>query len=198
MSTPWYVIRTRPLCEYSASEALARGGFEVFFPRVNSPRPRRGQGDEPLFPGYLFLRFDLSSLGWDAPGRLPGVLGWVRFDGVVPPVPDELVADLRERVALINGGGGLWTRFQPGQKVHVVVGATESLAEVLEEARSPDSRVSVLLQFMGRLVQAKVPWTSLRPYAGEQGHAGGSRAPRRTRGRGRWVRGFGPRAVAPA
>ncbi len=195
MHSRWYAIRTKSLCEYHAARNLERGGFEVFFPCVLSPRSRPGHIDEPLFPGYLFLRHNPESQGWLSPLRLPGVLGWVRFGDWVPSVPDEVIAELAERVKQINRKGGLWTRFKPGDRVQVVDGKIESVAEVLEEAKSPEDRVRVLLEFMGRSVFAKVPWRSLRPFRDELIPRGRSRPPRRTRGGGRWTRGFGPRAV---
>ena len=198
MTKRWYVIRAKPQCEYLAADALGRDGFELFFPRVQTPRPRAGRADMPLFPGYLFLRYDQERQDWPSVRRLPGILGWVRFNGVVPPVPDEVIAELAHRVEAINGGGGLWARFQPGDKVRVVSGNMESLAEVLEEPRSPQDRVRVLLDFMGRLVPAEVPWLNLQPISQTlitNPHRGGRR---RTRGKGRWIRGSGPRAVALA
>ena len=197
MSQGWYLARTKALSEYLAAIALERNGYELFFPRVQTPRPRIGYGDAPLFPGYLFVHQDADGSGLPAINRVTGVVGWVQFDGVVPKVPDEVIADLNRRLEAINKGGGHWTRFQPGQEVRLIWGSTESLAEVLEEPKSPQSRVRVLLDFMGQLVPARVPWQDLQPLNGDsEPHAYGGRSPRRTRGKGRWVRGFGPRSLA--
>ena len=98
----------------------------------------------------------------------------------------------------MNRADGLWTQFRPGEKVLVVSGKMESLAEVLEEPKSPEARVRVLLDFMGRRVSALVPWHNLRQVQGDAADGPIGRRRRRTRGGGRWVRGFGPRAVAGA
>ena len=155
------------------------------------PRPGANDVEVPLFPGYLFLRFDLEEQG-SAVRRLPGVSGWVRFGGVAAPVPDGVVADLAKRVEAINSGGGMWTRFRPGDVVRVASGRMESLAEVIEEPRSPEARVRVLLDFMGRQIPAQVPWHTLEAVDRETAMIQKGRRPRRTRGRGRWVQGFGP------
>lgn len=196
MSRHWYVLRTRPHSERVAAAALERDGMELFLPCVRRPHRDAGEVSAPLFPGYIFLRHDLEGERLPSLDRFPGVLGWVEFCGVVPTVPDEVIADLAHRVEAINRGGGLWTRFQAGQRVRVVSEHLEVLARVLEEPRSPQARVRVLLEFMGRLVSAQVPWASLQPV--QSGAGLPARAPRRTRGRGRWTRGFGPRAVASA
>lgn len=192
----WYVIRTEPRAEYLAASELVRDGFEIFLPRVNTPHPRMGHSDEPFFPSYLFIRCDPESDGWPSFRKAHRVSGWVIFDGVIPSVPDETVADLIQHLEMINREGGSWRRFHPGEKVRVVSAGMQSLAEVLEEPKSPQARVKVLLQFMGRRVSAHVPWESLLPADNEPGEK--PRLPRRTRGKGRWVQGFGPRAAASA
>ena len=193
MARQWYIVRTKPRAEYLAAEELGRDGFETFFPQAKSPHNRISHADTPLFPGYLFLRVDLDGDGRYSFHQRHHLLGWVSFGGEIPSVPDEAVSALRERVAAIDSGGGLWRRYRPGEKVRIVSNKIESLAEVIEEAKSPQARVRVLLSFMGRLVSAQVPWENLQPI--EEPPMETNRSPRRTRGRGRWIQGFGPAAA---
>lgn len=190
----WYLARTKPLSEYVAATALERNGYEMCLPRVKTPRPRRGHDDSPLFPGYLFVRQGTNGHGLPAIQRMAGLIGWVEFDGIVPAVPHEVITELVRRIEAINLDGGDWKRYQPGEHVRVSTGKMDALAEVLEEPKSPESRVKVLIRFMGRLVQARVPWQDLQPL--NEGWAARyfERPSRRTRGKGRWIRGFGPRA----
>ena len=196
MRNNWYLVRTRPLSEYMAAAALERSGHEFYFPLVKTPRPRIGYNDAPLFPGYLFVRHKVNGSGLPVIRRMAGIVGWVQFDGFVPSVPDCVITDLAQRVEALNRDGGDWTRYRLGQKVQVVSGKVESVAEVLEEPKSPQSRIRVLLNFMGRLVPARVSWHDLRPISDESASLYGWRRPRRTRGNGRWVHGFGPRAAS--
>jgi len=196
MSLRWYVIRTKPQSERLAASALERNGLELFFPLVRTPLVHAAPSMVPLFPGYLFVRYDMEAGDAQMARRLPGILGWVRFNDVAPPLPDDVIANLADRVESINNGGGLWTRFRPGDKVSVVTGKLEGLAEVVEEAKSPESRVRVLLEFMGRQVPAEIPWQSLKPARKDSGPTAPARRPRRTRGGGRWVRGFRPETAA--
>ena len=184
----WFVIRTQPQAESVAARELGRDGLQVFFPQVAMEHAQRGRSEAPLFPGYLFLqcRPDLAGRFAFRPGHR--VAGWVNFSGVVPPVPDDVIAELRLRVERINHSGGLWRRFKPGETVKVVSGSVETLAEVVSEAKSPEGRVKVLLSFMGRLVEAQVPRQRLWPAEGAPAMA--RRPPRRTRGRGRWIHSF--------
>ena len=187
-SLQWFVIRTQPQAESAAARELARDGFEVFAPQVRTSHAQGGRGEAPLFPGYLFLHCPTEMAGQSAFRPAHRVAGWVNFSGLVPPVPNEVIAELKIRVERINDNGGLWRRFRPGETVNVVSGSMETMAEVVSGAKSPEGRVKVLLSFMGRLVEAQVPQQSLRP--AQRALAQAVRLPRRTRGRGRWIHSF--------
>ena len=181
----WYVIRVEPRADSLAARELHQAGYEVVFPRVKVASQSRTDADAPRFPGYLFLRCDLEGGQRPSFQEAPHVSGWVNFGSFVPSVPDETVAELTNRVREINSQGGLWQRFKPGDRVFISSNQVQSLAEVVEEAKSPESRVRVLLQFMDRLVSAQVPWQDLQP-VGEGSHEV-VKVPRRTRGKGRWI-----------
>ena len=193
MPRQWYVVRSEPRAEYMAASELDRAGFEVLLPRAKTPNPRNGHTDIPLFPGYLFLRCDLAEEAPPIRLTAPHVSGWVSFDGVVPSLPDDFVSSLMLRLTALSEEGGLWRRFRRGEKVQVVTGSLHELAEVVEEPKSPQARVRVLMEFMGGVVTANVPWENLRAVEDEPNLP--IKSHRRTRGRGRWIRGFGPQAA---
>lgn len=194
MTRRWYVVRTEARAEQLAATQLRSDEFEVFSPRVNAVHGQVGPRDTPLFPGYLFLRLDPEEEAWPRFKSSHRVLGLVRFGGELPWLPDGLIEELARRLEEMNQGHGLWRRFRTGDQVRIVSGGIDSLAEVLEEAKSPQAHAKVLFEFMGRIIRAKVPWKDLRP--AEDQAWGNHRAPRRTRGRGRWIQGFGPRTAA--
>ena len=194
MTRRWYVVRTNPRSERLAAASLEREGMEHFFPKVRVPEVGGAGREVPLFPGYLFLRLDTESLRWLSVDRLPGILGWVQLGNELPSVPDVVIGELADKVAEINVTGGLWKRFQPGEIVRVVTGKVDSLARVLDGPETPESRVRVLLDFMGREVSAQVSVGDIQPVQ-ENDILHERRKGRRTRGQGRWIKGHGPRAV---
>jgi len=194
MGQCWYTIRTKPQSEYVATTELKLQGFEVFLPCVKSPQPRIGRDDIPLFPGYLFIHCDLYSAEVPSFGIAPHVLGWVQFDGMIPTLADDDINSLMERLEVINNEGGLWRRFEAGEIVEVVAGHLQGFAQVIEAAKSPEARVKILIEFMGRTVPAQVSWESLKSV--ESSLDRGFPRSRRTRGGRRWIRGFGSRAQA--
>lgn len=185
----WYLARTKPMSEYVAAHSLARRGYRLFLPLVRTPRPRPGRDNAPLFPGYIFVHRDIEET-LPPIGQMAGFIGWVEFDGSLPSLSHKAVEQLRERVRDIDDVGGHWERYKPGQQVRLVSGEIESLAEILEEPKSPNFPVQVLMSFMGRRVPARVPWKQIQPL-----NMAADNLPlsRRTRGRGRWIKGFGPR-----
>ena len=197
MPPHWHVVRTRPLGEYLAADSLRRIDLQVFFPRIRTRQPRLGRQDVPLFPGYLFFRYNLDEDGWPAFYDVPHVLGPVQFEGVSPPVPDEVIDTLAKQVDMYNEERGPRARLIAGQRVRVVSGKLECLAEVVVEPKSKQARVRVLLEFLGRMVIAQVPrgdvWL-MDPW--ESRTSPQHRSPRRTRGRGRWIGGWRPHSMA--
>jgi len=193
MSYLWYVARTEPRSEFQAAEELARDGYEIFFPLVKDTDHKQVRSKAPMFPGYLFIKCDPAVNGWPSFRRHHRIAGWVRFDREVPYVPEGIMDELVARWKVITAQGGLPKRFTAGEKIRVVSGNLESLAEVLVEAKSPDASARVLMQFMGRLIQAQVPWENLRPLDDNPPEM--PQLPRRTRGRKRWIEGFGPRTT---
>ena len=192
----WYVVRTRPNCERLAVSALTQERFEPFFPRVSIPAGDHRSRRVALFPGYVFIHCDIKNHNLPIVSRLAGVQGWVKCGNDVPEVPEDVIIELRRRVETLHRSGGLWERFRVGQLVRVSQGKLEGLAKILTEPRSPQDRVRILLDFMGRQVPAIVPWHSLSPASEGAEQSTSFPVGRRTRGRGRWIRGHGQRAPA--
>lgn len=204
MAHRWFVIRTESRAEYLAINALNRDGFQTYLPLVKAAFPRLGHTDTPLFPGYLFLRFDPENDGW--PTFRPGhkIAGYVRSGDEIPSLPDAVLHDLQERVSSINDRGEMPIVFQQGDLVEVTMTSLNTVAEVLDSGKSSKGNIKVLLEFMGRLIQAEVPWQHVQPVTSEinpvenrannRTAIGPRRFPRRTRGKGRWVRGAKPLA----
>ena len=123
--------------------------------------------------------------------RARHVAGWVHFESTILDVPDDVVRELQLRLDAMNRDRSSWTEFQAGQTVYVTTKLFESLAEVADDSVSSQGRIKVFLEFMGRLVPALVPWTDLQTLETEPPLSLKS-SNRRTRGRGRWIRGREP------
>src|SRR3989449_2918115 len=62
-SYPWFALRVRSRYENTVATILGGKGYEWFLPLYKSRRPWSDRIKEiqlPLFPGYIFCRFDLQ------------------------------------------------------------------------------------------------------------------------------------------
>ena len=193
MSLRWYAARTQPRAELLAAAQLDRDGFEVYSPRVRVTDSHLASVELPLFPGYLFIRCDLETENVPTFRSTHRILGWINFDGDIPWLPDEVVSDIQSRAELINLEGGVRIRFKPGELVQIISDTFQGIGEVVEDAKTAESKVKVLLEFLGRSVPALVPWALLKPLEDthkEYQRSSGPisrRLPRRTRGKGRRI-----------
>lgn len=62
----WYAIYTKPKCEDPTAVQLRNVGMETLTPKIKTKKYIRGKYMfviEPLFPGYIFARFDSEKQG---------------------------------------------------------------------------------------------------------------------------------------
>lgn len=159
----WYCVRTKTKQEHVAAGSLRQlPNVEVFAPRLRFRRTtRRGQVwfVEALFPGYVFACFD-----WQMQAKAiqyaRGVMGVVNFGLKPAQVPLEVVEDLRRtmddrEIRIIK------RILAVGDEVQVVAGPLAGLEVVVQQLLPARERVKVLLDFLGRRVEAEVAVSEL-------------------------------------
>ena len=98
MNTPegnhWHAVRVKPNCERVAASSLSARGFEYCLPVYCQEKrwsDRYKLVERPLFPGYIFCRFELGQR--TAVLTTPGVMHVVCFGGIPAPIePAEIEA----------------------------------------------------------------------------------------------------------
>src|SRR5215216_5616282 len=94
----WYLVQTLRNSERKARAHLTVQGFKAFLPEFcKTVRHARKSSTltAPLFPGYLFLRLDLTRGGWLCVRSTVGVARlYGRRDGTPIPVPHGIVETL--------------------------------------------------------------------------------------------------------
>lgn len=87
---PWFVLQVKPRHEKAVAQALGEKGLEHLLPLYRCSRrwsDRVKVLDLPLFPGYVFCRFDFED-GLRVL-QTPGVRTVVSFGSGPAPMPDE-------------------------------------------------------------------------------------------------------------
>jgi transcriptional antiterminator RfaH len=147
----WYCIQTKPQREKQAVQQLRTHlGFEVYFPRLRfqkTIRRVRRQVIEPIFPRYLFCRFDIAT-SYRAVRYARDVVNLVSLGDQPTVVADDLIHDLKSWASedyLVAATPSL----SSGDHVHISDGPMQGLQAVILEARNDSERVSVLLSILG-------------------------------------------------
>lgn len=152
----WHLVHTKPRQEKQADAALQRVGVEVFHPRLMKNKMIRRKEQTiiaPLFPGYLFARFNLET-HYRAVHYARGVQNLVSFGSDLAIVEDEVIESIRSRMQ--NGYVALPPpSFTQGQIVRIQKGPFEGLDAIFEREMSDHQRVMLLFQelsFQGRMI----------------------------------------------
>jgi len=151
----WYAVNTKTRCEAIACASLDRHGVEVFLPMLRERKVLRGEcrsTTSPLFPRYLFAKFDVSSQ-LRAVTYARGVKSIVTFGGDPSMVDESIIQVIRSRAT--DGVIELSEdRFSPGQIVRIQDGPLCGLEAVFEKKLDGTSRAVLLLRAMS--FQARV------------------------------------------
>jgi transcription antitermination factor NusG len=174
-SYPWFAVQVRTQREEGVAEYLTGKAYEWFLPTYKRRRhwsDRVREVQVPLFPGYLFCRFDpqdrLPIL------KTPGVIQIVGYNRVPVPVDEQEISAIQKLVA-----SGLpnqpWPFLAVGDKVKIESGPLRGLEGILASVKGNHRLVLsvTLLQrsvaveidsaFVESLRSARVPRAAFRP-----------------------------------
>ncbi len=158
----WYALRTKPRQETLAATLLTGAGIEVYFPQE---RVHKQHGKPPvseaLFPGYLFGRLDPERAEIRLAGYTPGILYVVGYGGEPYPVPDDLIAYIRQRLARRLGRPDR-DDLRQGDRLVILSGPLRGVEAVFDRHLSATGRVRILVQILRRLCPAEVDIRQLK------------------------------------
>jgi transcription termination/antitermination protein NusG len=156
---PWYIIHTSSRHEVKVKAGLTMKGLEVFLPGVmvrSRRRDRLRMLEVPLFPGYLFVRTDLSYLDYYYRIiRQDGVIRILGIKGQFTPVPEETVASIR---TLVNSGQPIfpWSKLAPGKRVRVIDGPLAGASGVILRLKKGNRRLVVGVELLGQSISVEL------------------------------------------
>lgn len=166
----WFCLRTHSRHEHIAGDWLTRYlGIQTYAPRIRFRQPeRRGLvwRTDPLFPNYLFARFDVAKCLQEVEAA-PGIRRVVRFGAHCPRIPDEVIQDLRatigaEPVHVIDD------QLHPGETIQVAGGVFHGLQAVVARVMPGRERIAVLLDFLGRQTMVELASAAVSPVGDER------------------------------
>jgi transcription antitermination factor NusG len=160
----WFALRSKARLEKLVAASLRSKGYEEFLPLYHCRRPwsdRIKVQELPLFPGYVFCRFDMHN-------RLPilltpGVLLIVGCGRTPLPVEDSEIAALQ---SIVNSRlkAEPWPYLRIGQRVRIERGSLEGVEGILLATKP--QRLVVSVTILQRSVSLEVDETWARPIPG--------------------------------
>ena len=145
----WYVVECKPREEERAYYYLEEKGFQAYLPRMEVVSVRSFKNttaEKPLFPGYLFCRFEKKD-------EILAQVRWTRGvkkllpESVCPmPVDNEVVEaiqSLQQKDGVIRNQA-----LQKNDQIRIARGPMKDILGVFDYWTSDQGRVKVLLNFI--------------------------------------------------
>jgi transcription antitermination factor NusG len=152
---PWFGVRTRSNHEKLTANALSGKGFDQYLPTYKSRKrwsDRIVETDRPLFPGYVFCRFDPKV-------RLPilttaGVVAVVGFGNEPAPIDDDQIEAVQ---AVLRSGLNAepCSYLSEGQRIRVKLGSLAGLEGLLLRKKS-EWRMIVSVAMLQRAISVEI------------------------------------------
>jgi transcription antitermination factor NusG len=159
---PWFALQVRSRRETLVALQLEGQGYECFLPLYKSTRrwsDRLKEREQPLFPGYLFCRFDLQNR---RPLLMtPGVQHIVGIGRVPIPVEESELESIRK--ALESGlPNQPWPYLHVGERVRINYGSLKSLEGLLVKLKG-SHRIVMSLSLLQRSVAMEIDLAWVTP-----------------------------------
>jgi transcriptional antiterminator RfaH len=103
MSKEWFILQFKSNSHHLAAKNLNRQGFETFLPLHETTSRRLSRfinTSKPLFPGYMFIRFDKAESEWHKINSTYGVSRLITFNSHLKSIPTTFVDHLMKRYDL--------------------------------------------------------------------------------------------------
>jgi len=153
---PWYGLRTKSRFEKVAAASLGYKGYENYLPVYRCRRrwsDRVADVESPLFPGYVFCRFDLSK-------RLPiltipGVMSVVGLGRQPAAIPDEEISAI-ETVLRSGLNAEPWPYLREGQRIRIDQGSLAGIEGIVVTSKQGALRIVVSVTLLQRSVSVEI------------------------------------------
>jgi transcriptional antiterminator RfaH len=164
MSKEWFILQFKANSHHQAVKNLTQQGFETFLP-LNITTSRKSSRftntSKPLFPGYMFIRFDRVESEWRKINNTYGVSRLITFNSILKSIPTKFVDSLMKRYDL-SGKLLPIKKLKKGDQVIILQGPFANFIATVEEYEA-DHRIWILMDLMGRKTKIHTPSNALQP-----------------------------------
>ena len=162
MSKEWFILQFKSNSHHLAAKNLTRQGFETFLPLHETTSRRLSRfinTSKPLFPGYMFIKFDRAESEWHKINSTYGVSRLITFNSILKSIPTIFVDHLMKRYDL-SGKLLPIKKLKKGDQVTVLNGPFANFIATVEEYEA-DQRIWILMDLMGSKTKIQTPSDNL-------------------------------------
>ena len=162
MSKEWFILQFKSNSHHLAAKNLNRQGFETFLPLHETTSRRLSRfinTSKPLFPGYMFIKFDRAESEWHKINSTYGVSRLITFNSILKSIPTIFVDHLMKRYYL-SGKLMPIQKLKEGDHVTVLKGPFANFIATVEKYEA-DQRIWILMDLMGRKTKIQTPSDNL-------------------------------------
>ncbi|GAC1407308.1 MAG: UpxY family transcription antiterminator [Candidatus Velthaea sp.] len=160
----WYCLRCKPNAEWKVQDALRARSLDAFLPTYTVATKwtdRTKLITKPLFPGYIFCRFDPAI---DDAAHVSGVVNILGTDRLTPsPIPDEEIESCRIMAEFVNQPASP-CRYLSGERVLVERGPLSGVVGTVHYTKA-ETRIFVAITILNREVSVEIDAGDLAHYA---------------------------------
>ena len=163
MSKEWFILQFKSNSHHLAAKNLNRQGFETFLPLHEATSRRLSRfinTSKPLFPGYMFIRFDKAESEWHKINNTFGVSHLITFNSILKSIPTNFIDHLMKRYDL-SGKLLPIQKLKKGDQVTVLKGPFANFIATVEKYEA-DQRIWILMDLMGRKTKIITPSDALK------------------------------------
>jgi transcriptional antiterminator RfaH len=164
MSKEWFILQFKANSHHKAAKNLNQQGFETFLP-LNNTTSRKATRFintlQPLFPGYMFIKFDKTEDKWHKIKNTYGVSRLITVNSSLKSIPTTFIDSLMKRY---DPSGKLIpiVEMKKGDKVEILKGPFANFIATVEKYES-EQRIWILMDLMGRKAKLQTPLNALEP-----------------------------------
>jgi transcriptional antiterminator NusG len=169
----WYIVHTYSGQEARAKQSLleraAALGFEeaideVLIPEENVVEMVAGKkrtSKRKFFPGYILVRMELNDETWHVVKGTPKITGFVGNATQPPPISDDEVARMTQRIQEGAAKPKPLISFEEGENVRVTTGPFASFSGFIDEVMPEKEKLRVMVQVFGRATPVVLDYTNV-------------------------------------
>lgn len=158
----WYIVHVYSGFEAKAKEALLERirqahmeeKFEdILIPAETVVEMKKGEKrskSKKFFPGYLFVKMELTNETWHLVKNTNRITGFVGNSVTPPAVPEEEVLRITQQIKEGKMKPKMTIEFEKGESVRVKEGPFANFTGVVDDVNAEKGRLKVLVSIFGR------------------------------------------------